>query len=116
MRWQWKLTLACLCVLGAVILIINLPWVTMYHWFWHTICGLPHPFTWYMRLSANEHPLWWILAPIVIGITFYMWLWFGDNDWWWHKSEREKHLVWYLGSLVVGVAYYILIVHLWGIL
>jgi hypothetical protein len=87
-----------------------------YYWFWHLVCGLPHPFTWFMRESANAYPLWWIGAPIVLGVALYMWLWFGDVDWWWHKSEREKHLVWYLGSIAVVVAYYILVCHLWGIL
>ncbi|MCJ7828544.1 MAG: hypothetical protein MUP81_02255 [Dehalococcoidia bacterium] len=90
-------------------------WVMWYHWFWADVCGLPHPFTYYMRLSANEHPLWWILVPIVLGVSFYLVLWFAGGKWWHRKSEREKHLGWYLGSIIIGVAYYLLITHLWGL-
>jgi hypothetical protein len=91
-------------------------WSLWYYWFWHEVWGLPHPFTWYMRESANAHPLWWILVPIFIGVAFYLWLWFGDPDWWSSTPERKQRLIWYLGSIALGVAYYLLVCHLWGIL
>lgn len=91
-------------------------WASWYQWLWQDVCGLAHPFTWYMRMSAQEHPLWWILTPIIMGIAFYLWLWFGNPNWWQTRSEREKRLGWYLGSIALGVAYYVLVCHLWGIL
>jgi len=45
--------------------------VKVYYKLWHDIFGLDHPFTWYMRKSAKEHPLWWVIVPIVVGGGYY---------------------------------------------
>lgn len=46
-------------------------WAEWYYWFYHTLCGLPHPFTWYMRRSAREHPFLWVGIPTGIGLAWW---------------------------------------------
>jgi hypothetical protein len=46
--------------------------IKAYYWLWHDIFGLEHPFTWYMRKSAKEHPLWWIVTPLGIGVAWWL--------------------------------------------
>lgn len=87
-----------------------------YYWFWYYVCGLPHPFTWYMRESANAHPLWWILTPIVVGVIFFSVMWFHSPNWWNNISERKRHFGFYFGSIALYSIYYVLVCHLWGIL
>lgn len=43
-----------------------------YYWFWHDVCKRPEPFTHTMRRSTKEHPLWWILTPIMVGSGYYL--------------------------------------------
>ena len=115
----WILTpfiIGVILILWALGAFSHLHWGVWYHWFWHDVCGCYQPFTYYMRESAQAHPYWWILTPIVLGVGFYLWLWFGDINWWNNTSERKKHLIFYLGSIAIGVVYYILICHLWSIL
>ena len=42
-----------------------------YRWLWHDVCGLPEPFTYYMRLSAKANPLWWALLPALVGAAWW---------------------------------------------
>ena len=44
----------------------------IYYWFWHDICKRPEPFTYTMRRSAKEHPVWWIGIPTGIGIIWWL--------------------------------------------
>jgi hypothetical protein len=44
----------------------------IYRFIWQTIFGLDHPFTWYMRKSAKEHPLLWIVTPLGIGVAWWL--------------------------------------------
>jgi hypothetical protein len=46
--------------------------VKAYYWFWHDVCKRPEPFTYTMRRSAKEHPLWWILTPIGVVVSWYL--------------------------------------------
>jgi hypothetical protein len=43
-----------------------------YYWFWHDVCHRPEPFTYTIRRSFKQHPLWWILTPILVGAAFYV--------------------------------------------
>jgi hypothetical protein len=47
-------------------------WSKWYRWFWHDVCKRPEPFTYTMRRSAKEHPLWWILPPIGVGLAWWL--------------------------------------------
>jgi len=44
---------------------MSLPIAKWYYWFWHDVCHRPEPFTYTMRRHAKEHPLWWIIPPLV---------------------------------------------------
>ena len=44
-------------------------WAKWYQWLWLHTTG--EPYTFIMRRSAKEHPLYWILIPTGLGAAFY---------------------------------------------
>ncbi len=101
---------------------------------WRDLCGLPHPFTWYMRESAAAHPLWWILAPVLVVavVTFAYWIVLKRRrrrqlsfKWEYQppgllfqirKWIREHALVAVLVPAGVFLAWWLLVTHLWGLI
>jgi len=127
-HWRWWLTLGILVGIVAFCLIRSDLVAGAYYWVWATVFRLPHPFTWYMRLSAQTHPFWWIVAPILVGglvlAGYYVVIVRrgrkqGYRDpWQWELRQwvRAHPLAALLVPGGVFTAWWLLVTHLWGLI
>lgn len=85
-----------------------------YYWFWHDVCHRPEPFTYTMRRSAQEHPIYWIVIPAIIFPM--VWLSFCWAAGIFKRVKTEKYWLWWIITpTVIGILFWLLMVHLWGI-
>jgi hypothetical protein len=91
-------------------------WISRaYYWFWHDLCHAKQPFTYSLRQSARDFPLYWLLTPplliVALAITFFF-----TTAYAWHLSTAKQRTIafWVAVPACLAIIAWLLVMHLAG--
>ena len=89
-------------IVDSIILLAILIIAPRYHWFWHDVCGMEEPFTYWFSRFCVEHPwVWWSAIAILAGLSLYAAI---ALPWYWRISGvvATGFFGWFIPHIIVA--------------
>lgn len=86
-----------------------------YFWLWHNLCHAKQPFTYTLRQSARDFPLYWILTPplliVALAVTFFF-----TTAYAWHLASNKQRTLafWIAIPACFAIIAWLLVMHMAG--